>query len=371
MRYPEFLKEKGTVGFIAPSFGCVQEPYGSLFDKTIEKFEAKGYKTSVGPNCRIEVGIGKSNTPEECAKELNDYFINDKSDIIISCGGGETMCEDLPFTDFAGIGEAKPKWFIGYSDNTNLTFTLNTLCDTASVYGPCAATFSEDEAFVRDSCDILTGRKLKVHNYDKWYLEPALCGIDIYEDDKFLEIGEEGEYGLGLSPQKLPVKIINDKICLEMPYKQRIFNGERDADEADFSGRLIGGCLDCLCNLVGTGFDKVRDFNKRYASDGIVWFIESCELGAMSIRRALWQLENAGWFENVKGFIIGRPMMYNDSFNGFDRFEAIRGALGKYNVPIVMDIDLGHLSPAMPIISGAIGNVKARGNEIEIEYVLK
>ena len=34
--------------------------------------------------------------------------------------------------------QAKPKWFMGYSDNTNLTFLLTTLCDTAAIYGPLA-----------------------------------------------------------------------------------------------------------------------------------------------------------------------------------------------------------------------------------------
>ena len=27
MRYPEFLSEGGTIGFVAPSFGCATEPY--------------------------------------------------------------------------------------------------------------------------------------------------------------------------------------------------------------------------------------------------------------------------------------------------------------------------------------------------------
>ena len=62
-------------------------------------------------------------------------------DAIISCGGGELMCEILRYVDFERIAQAKPKWFMGYSDNTNLTFLLTTLCDTAAIYGPCAASF--------------------------------------------------------------------------------------------------------------------------------------------------------------------------------------------------------------------------------------
>ncbi len=31
MRYPKFLPEKGTIGFVAPSFGCATEPYYTAF----------------------------------------------------------------------------------------------------------------------------------------------------------------------------------------------------------------------------------------------------------------------------------------------------------------------------------------------------
>ena len=51
------------------------------------------------------------------------------------------MCEILPYIDFEKIRNSEPKWFLGYSDNTNLIFLLATLCDTAAIYGPCAAAF--------------------------------------------------------------------------------------------------------------------------------------------------------------------------------------------------------------------------------------
>ena len=133
MRYPEFLKDGGRIGFIAPSFGCAIEPYRSDFEEALKWFERMGYKTVKGPNCFLDEGTGISSTPEKCAAEANDFFLNDRSDVIISCGGGELMCTILPHVDFDAISEAEPKWFMGYSDNTNLTFLLGTLCDTASV----------------------------------------------------------------------------------------------------------------------------------------------------------------------------------------------------------------------------------------------
>ena len=49
-------------------------------------------------------------------------------------------------------------------------------------------------------------------------------------------------------------------------------------------------------------------FAEKYEEDGILWFLESCELNTLSIRRAMWQMEHADWFKNVKGFMIGRPL---------------------------------------------------------------
>ena len=142
MRYPEFLSEGGIIGFVAPSFGCATEPYKTAFGMTIKRFEKEGYTVELGPNCYEDKGIGISNTPQECGKELTQMYESNVNDVLISCGGGELMCEILPYVDFDRIKAAKPKWYLGYSDNTNFTFLQNTIADTASVYGPCAGAFA-------------------------------------------------------------------------------------------------------------------------------------------------------------------------------------------------------------------------------------
>ena len=116
MRYPEFLKENGTIGFVAPSFGAATEPYRSAFDNALKKFHALGYRTKLGPNCYASDGVGISSTPENCGKEINEAVTSPDSDVLISCGGGELMCEILDFVDFDRIAQASPKWYMGYSD---------------------------------------------------------------------------------------------------------------------------------------------------------------------------------------------------------------------------------------------------------------
>ena len=89
MRFPEFLKENGTIGFVAPSFGCNIEPYRTAFDHAQEKFKALGHTLVLGPNCYEGKGIGISNTPAACGKELTEGYLSPESDVLISCGGGQ------------------------------------------------------------------------------------------------------------------------------------------------------------------------------------------------------------------------------------------------------------------------------------------
>ena len=158
MRYPKFLPEKGTIGFVAPSFGCATEPYYTAFLNAQKKFQKMGYGLDLGPNCYVAEGIGISNTPQACGKELTDYYCSVDNDILISCGGGEMMCETMNFVDFEKIKSAAPKWYMGYSDNTNFTFLLSTICDTAAVYGPCAGTFGMEpwHESLSDTCLLYT-----------------------------------------------------------------------------------------------------------------------------------------------------------------------------------------------------------------------
>lgn len=338
MRYPEFLKENGTIGFVAPSFGCATEPYYTAFANARARFEQMGYKLQLGPNCLVEKGIGISNTPELCAEELNESYCGNENDVIISCGGGELMCEVVPHLDFERISAAKPKWYMGFSDNTNFTFLLNTICDTASIYGPCASSFGMEpwHESVKDAFDLLCGKVDRVHNYDLWEKE-------------------------SLKDEEHPLVPYN----LTEPVRIRRFPDR----EASFEGRLVGGCMDCLINLLGTEFDHVAEFNVRYADEGIIWFLEACDFNVMSIRRAIWHMKNAGWFSHVKGFLIGRPLCFGEEQFGVDQYRAVTDLLAEYQVPIIMDLDIGHLSPMMPVVSGAYVKVNSAGNEFEMKYV--
>ena len=349
MRYPKSLQPGGTIGFVAPSFGCNMEPYKTAFLNAQEKFKSLGYRMDLGPNCYMGCGIGISNTPAKCAEEINEYYISKENDILISCGGGELMCEILPYIDFDALGAAEPKWYMGFSDNTNLTFLLATICDTASIYGPCAAAFGMEpwHKSLHDAMDILTGRVCSVSGYDGWERESL----------------KDEEHPL------IPYHITEPRILKVQPAASRLSlsDGIYNGPEISFCGRLIGGCMDCLVNLLGTRFDKVAEFAERYREDGIIWFLEACDLNVMSIRRAMWQMEQAGWFKYVKGFIFGRPVAFGEEMMGMNHYNAVYEIASRYNVPVIMDADIGHMSPMMPLICGSRAQVRVSGNDINID----
>lgn len=344
MKYPNPLQKNETIGFVAPSFGCTTEPYKTAFLNAQKKFKELGYGLWLGPNCYASSGTGISNTPQKCGKELTDGYLSVENQALISCGGGELMCEILDYVDFDKIKEAKPKWYMGYSDNTNFTFLLTTLCDVASIYGPCAGTFGMEpwHPSVQDAFDLLTGAKHTVCGYDGWEKE-------------------------SLKDEEHPLQPyhITEKRVLKVydPATGQISENGR----VQVSGRLIGGCLDCLDTLVGTKYDNVPEFAEKYKEDGILWFLEACDLNVMSVRRALWQLSHSGWFQYTKGFLIGRPLCFGQEMMGLDHISAVTGILKEYNVPIILDADVGHFAPMMPLICGSHATLQVNGNEIQIE----
>lgn len=395
MRYPKSIKKGDTLGIIAPSYGGSSSPFKERLDASIENLKKAGYKVEPGPNAYAGKGLGKSNTPQACAAEIMDFFTVRNVDAIISAGGGETMCEDLRYVDFERLAAASPKWFSGFSDNTNLTFTLATQCDTASIYGPNAAHFwakplsmrSGDEAETgaqkggspvltdedfrsanfgrpqRETLEIMSGARNIVRSHDFWEKEP-LGGDEIFPTANLAEPfsmkvslpGETGGAGA----------IINDR-------------DDRDAGVDDlcpegknvrFEGRLIGGCLDCLQVLAGTPYAGTEKFIKRYGNEGIIWFFEACDLNPMGIRRAIWQLRENGWFEGVKGFLVGRPLHYGEDFLGMNQYNAVTGVLSEFNVPILMDLDIGHTDQMMPLVTGSHAVVETKGNSLSIRQDL-
>ena len=332
MRIPPNLVSGDKVALVAPSFGCTTEPYLTRLDVAIASWRKKGHSVVEGKNVRLAEGLAASASGKERAEEFMEAYASDAK-LILSVGGGETMCEMLPYLDFARLAKLPPKWFMGFSDNTNLTFPLTTLCDVATIYGPCMPSFYQ--------------KKWRLSELDAYRM---LQGENHFEGYPKWSISRRNEehplWGYRLSQPKIIT-----------PYQYK----------GPMQGLFLGGCLDCLVNLCGTKYDNVKEFVARH-SEGIIWYLEACDLNALSLRRAFFELKEAGWFDNAKGFLLGRMLSAREEILGADRFNAAIDILGPLGKPILMDVDLGHLSPSMPILNGVKGTAKLEKDNIIIDY---
>ncbi|MBQ6056632.1 MAG: LD-carboxypeptidase, partial [Treponema sp.] len=151
---------------VAPSFGVSGFPYEDRYFNAKKKLEALGYTIKEAEHL---YGIEKAASADgkTRAQEFMEMYLDDEVDFVISVAGGELMMEILPYIDFEKLRQARPKFFMGLSDNTNLTFTLPVLTDTAAIYGNCFGSFGMEKWYRSlkenlKTCSFILLRKLRV-----------------------------------------------------------------------------------------------------------------------------------------------------------------------------------------------------------------
>ena len=246
-------------------------------------------------------------------------------------------------------------FLIGYSDNTNFIFPLVTITGVQGIYGPCISGFAKKwEGTEEDSFALLEGTKTSFSGYEKVAFET---------DDEDDQVPPKADHYYDWTYEYNAEKELVIYSC-ENGKANKL---SKDA-EVSFEGILLGGCLDVLANLVGTRFDNMKSFNEK--NQDVIWVLEACDLTPMSYRRALWNLREAGWFTNAKGFVIGRPRAaFGQNMMGVDQYNAVTEILKDFNVPIIMDADIGHIDPMLPVVMGANAKVSTRNNNLFVDYL--
>lgn len=328
MIYPSKLEKDFNIGVTATSAGFDNEADYRRLDSAINHFDKIGYPVIATPNVRT-CYRGRSSDAETRVKELLDLVRDPMIKVIFAVSGGDFLVEMLSFLDFK-ILKDNPKWIQGFSDTTGLTFTITTNLDIATIYSYNFSSFGMENwhKSLWDNLLILEGNDISQSSYE------------LYQDGYFPRI-------TGLEGFVLEKKI---------EWKSLMPKGVSNINEVNIRGRALGGCLDCLLNLVGTKFDKTVDFAERYNKDGVLWFLESYNLGSEAMIRGLWQLKEAGWFKNVTGFVFGRPAMYEMHYK-ISYAEAVYSVLGDMGIPIILDADIGHKPPQFALINGALATV--------------
>jgi muramoyltetrapeptide carboxypeptidase LdcA involved in peptidoglycan recycling len=323
MKYAKLLQTGDTIGICAPSSGANESLWGRL-DKAFENVRALGYDTIETLSVRKREKCVSSDAKTR-AVEFISLYENPNIAAIIPPWGGEFLMDMLPYLDFSRLFDLPPKWICGFSDITTLTFVLTVTCDIATLHGSNFMNMGYARIHKSDliAFEAMSRRQLKQHSSEFWGCFNNWDNIskEIYNLDKKTE------------------------------WKSLLGDSE-----LRFEGRMIGGCMDVLCKLIGTHYAPILKFLEKYKKDGFIWTLESCEMSAADIYRTLWQMRECGWFQYCNGVLYGRVAGYSDTY-GFTLTDALGSGFGSLGIPVIYDTDIGHLPPQIQIINGAYGRV--------------
>ncbi len=334
MIVPKWIEKNDTIGVTACSGGKTAPVDLIRMDNGARQFGKRGYKVIETPDVRTEER-GRSAPAKERAKQLHELVSNPEVTWIIQACGGDYLAEMLSYVDFELI-KNNPKWHQGYSDPTGLLFSVTTNCDMATVYGGNFGDFgmADWHKCLTDNVAVLEGQLTLQESFPLYKdgFVKRITGYENYEEDT-------------------PVKWV----CC----------GER----TEMSGRLLGGCLDVLLDLVGTRFDNTVNWCDTYKEDGILWYLESFALSSERLTCGLWHLKEAGWFRHATGFVFGRPTFFSSDYE-ISYKEAVESVLGELNVPIIYEADIGHKAPRFTMINGAKAEIAVKDGKGVMRMIL-
>lgn len=314
--YPEKIKPNDTIAITAVSMPANVEKIDLAIDN-LKELELKVIETK---NVRSD-GIVSSEGKER-AEELLELYKNPDVKYIIAARGGEFLMEMLPYLDeHKDIIKNNPKWFQGFSDPSLLNLYITTNFNIATINMENVSEYAMKPRFksIQNSLEF-------IFSNEKEFIQES---FDKYQKEEF-EYGNTKGYNL-----------TEDNIY------------ECEQGNVTFKGRIIGGCIDTFNLIAGTKMDNIKNFVSQFDEEGVIWYFDNCELSPCEFYRRLWYMNQMGYFKNVNGFLIGRSFVQRNDNDSFSFKSAVERALKKFNVPIIYNVDIGHIPPQMYIINGS------------------
>lgn len=334
MRFPRPLRPGDTIGVTAPSSG-ITPSYRPRLDAGVRELESRGYRVVVGECLGAERFV--SAPKEQRAAELTAMLADPEIRAVVPPWGGEMAIDLLDRIGWETLADAEPTWLVGFSDLTTLMVPVTLRLGWATLHGSnLMDTPYAPPAGLLHWTDVASATAPFTQTSPGRYRSRD-SGWDDYEGQPAVS-----------------------RMTLDRAGSWRLLAG----DTADFSGRLIGGCIETIGPLAATPYGDVRSFGREHAVDGLVVYLEAAEDNAFTIARTLHALRYAGWFEHAAGVLIGRTNA--PGADGFSQADAVADALGDLGIPVVLDVECGHVQPFLPLVNGALARVVVDGDRQEI-----
>lgn len=321
--YPPPLEPGDQVAITAPSAGVPPDLVPRL-DFCLATLKDEGYDVVVG-ECLRSDGIVSAPAPARAA-ELERFIKDERIRAIIPPWGGALAVELLPHLDLGSVDPSSVPWIVGSSDTSTLMLAITTMTGAATLHGhnlldtpyrvPPPLLSWIEVATQGPGATVEQGpsQRHRAHGVDRWEDDPT---VTEHTWDS------QGSWNVL----------------------------ERAGGPLRAHGRLIGGCIETISVLAGTQFGNLPRFARRDPKEGVLLYLEAAHDDAISIARHLWRMRLAGWFEHANALLIARTKA--PDANGFTQIDAVRSAVRGLDIPIVTDVDCGHVPPQLALVNGA------------------
>ena len=129
---------------------------------------------------------------------------------------------------------------------------------------------------------------------------------------------------------------------------------------------MIGGCIDCLKDIIGTSYDGTKEFITKYKEDGIIWYFDVFSMSSEVLYNTLLQFQYAGYFEGTKAILISK-VRFPSSFNAISYEDLIKKAFP--SIKVIYQFDVGHVKPSFTMINGAKVEIVATEENASMRYL--
>jgi muramoyltetrapeptide carboxypeptidase len=334
LRFPAPLRPGDRIAVTSPSSGVAGAETVRI-DFAIAWLRRRGYDVVVG---RCMDGSTHVSAPrEQRAAELTAMLTDPSIRAVVPPWGGVTAIDLVDLLDYDAIAAADPSWVVGYSDSSTWMLPLTLRTGLATLHGDNLA--------------------------DTPYAAPA--GLT---------------HWLDLAAATGPVTQRDSGVVADWwrfeedpsatSWKQ-VGAGSwtlRGADRLDVTGRLVGGCTETVGVLAGTPYGDVAAFGREHGP--LVVYLEASDDEAFTICRHVHGMRLAGWFDDAVAVLVGRTRA-PDSEGGFTQADAVLDGLAGLRVPVVLDLEIGHVPPHLPLVNGALARVVVDGARHEITQELR
>ncbi len=129
------------------------------------------------------------------------------------------------------------------------------------------------------------------------------------------------------------------------------------------TGELVGGNISILYSLLGS--------KSSIDTKGKILFIEDLDEYLYHIDRMMYNLKRNGYFENVKGIIVGSmaDMHDNEIPFGQNEVQIITAIAKEYNIPIAFEFPAGHQKDNRTLILGSKVAFEVTSEKVTLNFL--